>query len=117
MSPSARKERWTLEEWLCTEFELRCEFVQGRLIPRASPTKRHQDLVLLTAYELRQYAHAKQLGTVLMEVDVALPTSKGLIPDIRFVTREREAGSDCGRQSAGHARPCGGGYLTLYPHA
>ncbi|MDW8106707.1 MAG: Uma2 family endonuclease [Armatimonadota bacterium] len=90
-SPPNSKERWTLEEWLQIEFEPRCEFEHGRLIPIASPTKRHQDLVLLTAYEVRRYAQARQLGTVLMEVDVALPMGKGVILDVSFVARQREA--------------------------
>ena len=57
----------------------------------ASPTRRHQDILLTMAYEARRHALSRQLGTVLMEVDVALPIGKGVIPDLTFIRREREA--------------------------
>ncbi|MCX7926233.1 MAG: Uma2 family endonuclease [Fimbriimonadales bacterium] len=84
------KEHWTLEEWLQTEMEPRCELDHGRLIPMASPTRKHQDIVLTTAYEARRHTLIHRLGALLMEVDVALPIGKGVIPDISFVSRERE---------------------------
>ncbi|MCS7190285.1 MAG: Uma2 family endonuclease [Fimbriimonadales bacterium] len=85
------KEHWTLEEWLQTEMEPRCELDHGRLVPMASPSRRHQDIVLTTAYAVRHHAISHQLGASLMEIDVALPIGKGVIPDICFVSREREA--------------------------
>ncbi|MFN3689739.1 MAG: hypothetical protein ACK4UU_02305, partial [Fimbriimonadales bacterium] len=77
--PTASVQAWTLEQWLHAEQEPRCEFEHGRLIPMASPTRRHQDILLTTAYEARRHALSRQLGAVLMEVDVALPTGKGFI--------------------------------------
>ncbi|MCS6918715.1 MAG: Uma2 family endonuclease, partial [Fimbriimonadales bacterium] len=81
----------TLQEWLQSELEPRCELDNGRLIPMASPSRRHQDIVLTTAYEARRFAIRNQLGALLMEVDVALPIGKGVIPDLSFIRREREA--------------------------
>jgi Uma2 family endonuclease len=49
MTPSEalEKREWTLQEWLEAELEPLFEYEDGRLIPMAAPTKRHQDIVLL----------------------------------------------------------------------
>lgn len=92
MTSEAIEEReWTLEEWLNTELEPLYEFEDGRLIPMAAPTKRHQDIVLLTGYEMRRFCCANRLGTVAMGVDVVLSPRRGYIPDLVFVRRESEA--------------------------
>lgn len=91
LSEAIEKREWTLEEWLETELEPRYEFEDGKLIPMAAPTLRHQNIVLLMGYELRRFARANQLGTVAMGVDVVLSPRRGYIPDLVFVRREREA--------------------------
>jgi Uma2 family endonuclease len=50
MTPSEalEKREWTLQEWLEAELEPLFEYEDGRLIPMAAPTKRHQDIVGLT---------------------------------------------------------------------
>jgi Uma2 family endonuclease len=47
MTPSEalEKREWTLQEWLEAELEPLFEYEDGRLIPMAAPTKRHQDIV------------------------------------------------------------------------
>ncbi len=92
MPPTATQTaQWTLEAWLQAELEPRCELIGGTLMPMASPTRRHQEIVLTTAYALRQHVRAGRLGVVLMEVDVALPNGAGVIPDICFVREARAA--------------------------
>lgn len=85
------KEHWTLDEWLQTEMEPRCELDNGKLIPMASPTRRHQRIVGRLFGRVDHWAAQEQRGSVDMEVDVALPVGKGVIPDISFVAHEREA--------------------------
>jgi Uma2 family endonuclease len=93
MTPTATQSsaQWTVDEWLQAELEPRCELQDGILLPMASPTRQHQEIVLTTAYALRRYVRAGRLGVVLMEVDVALPDGSGVIPDICFVRAERES--------------------------
>jgi Uma2 family endonuclease len=93
MTPSEalEKREWTLQEWLEAELEPLFEYEDGRLIPMAAPTKRHQDIVGLTFYTMRRFVRAHRLGTVLMGVDVVLSLRRGYIPDLTFVRREREA--------------------------
>jgi Uma2 family endonuclease len=93
MTPTATQAsaQWTVDEWLQAELEPRCELQNGILIPMASPTRQHQEIVLTTAYALRRHVRAGRLGVVLMEVDVALPDGSGVIPDICFVRAERES--------------------------
>jgi len=93
MTPTATRAnaQSTADEWLQAELEPRCELQSGLLLPMASPTRRHQEIVLTTAYALRRYVRTGRLGVVLMEVDVALPDGSGVIPDICFVRAERES--------------------------
>ncbi len=81
----------TLQEWLAGEYERRCEFENGELIEMESPSVRHQDIVGLLFAWLYRYCMEKGLGRVCMEVDVALPTGKGYIPDLIFISKAREA--------------------------
>ncbi|GBC83733.1 hypothetical protein HRbin11_00151 [bacterium HR11] len=81
-----------IEDWLrLPEGPPYYELEEGRLIRMPSPTRRHQDIVGVLFYVLRQFCQTHDLGTVVMEVDVALPTGRGYIPDLAFVRREREA--------------------------
>ena len=83
--------RLTVEEWLSLpEGPPYFELEDGRLIEMPSPRREHQDLMASLYITLRDFAIEHDLGTVVMEVDVALPTGEGYIPDIAFVSRERE---------------------------
>lgn len=66
--------------------------------------REHQEIVGLLFATLRQFAGAHDLGTLVMEVDVALPTGRGYILDISFVSRSREAAL-LGRDGKVHGAP------------
>ncbi|MCL6476229.1 MAG: Uma2 family endonuclease [Firmicutes bacterium] len=84
--------RWSLSEWLqLPEGPPFYELENGRLIQMPSPRREHQRVVAKLFNYLDKWCTVRQLGTVVMEVDVALPTGRGYIPDIAFVRREREA--------------------------
>ncbi len=89
MSQAPEKGIWTLEEWLEAEMEPRYEYEQGRLVPMASPTRRHNHIIGMLYSSLYQYTSQNQVGSVSLEVDVALPTGVGFIPDLSFVRQER----------------------------
>ncbi len=92
LSEAIEKREWTLDEWLNCETEERFEFENGRIIIMPAPTIRHQKIVLLAGHAMYQFCQANRLGTVMMGVDVALPSiNRGYIPDLTFVRREREA--------------------------
>ncbi|MEN3002523.1 MAG: Uma2 family endonuclease [Armatimonadota bacterium] len=90
-SSTVKKQHWTLEEWLATELEPRYEFENGRLVRMASPTRRHQRIVGKLFGQLDNWMSWTGLGFVEMEIDVALPTGVGYIPDLVFVRYERES--------------------------
>lgn len=81
----------SLEEWLQSELEPRCEYENGRLIPMASPSRKHQRIVGRLYGQFDRWTVENQKGSVEMELDVALPIGKGVIPDLSFIRREREA--------------------------
>ncbi|MCS7188095.1 MAG: Uma2 family endonuclease, partial [Armatimonadota bacterium] len=86
-----KQKRWTIEEWLnLPEGPPFYELEDGRLMEVPSPRREHQEIVGVLYFTLRQFARERNLGTVVMAVDVALPTGKGYIPDLVFVRRERE---------------------------
>lgn len=66
------------------------ELEMGRLVEVASPTIKHQDINGVLFYTVRQFCRKHRLGTIVLEVDVALPTGYGYIPDLAFIRRERE---------------------------
>lgn len=85
------KKRWTIEEWLnLPEGPPFYELEDGRLVEMPSPRKEHQEIVGVLYFFLRQFARERNLGTVIMAVDVILPTGRGYIPDLVFIRRERE---------------------------
>jgi Uma2 family endonuclease len=82
----------TVEEWLrLPEGPPYYELEEGRLVRMPSPTRQHQRIVGRLFAFLDDWTTVRGLGTVVMEVDVALPTGRGYIPDLAFVRREREA--------------------------
>ncbi len=88
ISQPIEKGTWTIEEWLSAEMEPRCEFENGRLIPMASASYRHNDIMAVLYYNIRRYGRQRRAGTALLEVDVALPTGMGFIPDVTFIRTE-----------------------------
>ncbi len=84
------KGTWTLDEWLEAEIEPRFELENGRLVPMPSPTRRHQVIVGRVFNALFDKCLSDESGAVSMEVDVALPTGQGLIPDLSLIRKERE---------------------------
>jgi Uma2 family endonuclease len=89
LSEVMQKREWTLQEWLEAEMEPRCELENGRLIPMASPTRQHQRIVGRLFAQMDHWASQTSSGFVEMELDVALPTGIGCIPDLVFIRRER----------------------------
>ena len=86
------KKRWTVEEWLnLPEGPPFYELEDGRLVEMPSPRVQHQEIVGVLYFTLREFARTRNLGTVVMAVDVALPTGRGYIPDLAFIRRERES--------------------------
>jgi Uma2 family endonuclease len=95
----------TVGDWLQLPEGPPCyELEHGRLVKMPSPRREHQEIVGLLFVALRQFAREHDLGTVVMAVDVALPTGQGYIPDITFVRREREAAL-LGRDGKVHGAP------------
>ena len=95
----------TTENWLqLPEGPPFFELEDGRLVKMPSPRREHQEIVGLLFAMLRQFAREHDLGTVVMEVDVALPTGRGYIPDIAFVSGSREAAL-LGRDGKVHGAP------------
>jgi Uma2 family endonuclease len=65
------------------------EYEEGELILVASPTPEHQDIVSELSHVLRQFVRQRQMGRVVMEVDVYLPDGRGYIPDLAYLSTER----------------------------
>ncbi|MCS7264216.1 MAG: Uma2 family endonuclease [Armatimonadetes bacterium] len=85
-----KQKRWTIEDWLnLPEGPPYYELEDGRLIEMPSPRAIHQEIVGVLYFVLRQFVMERNLGLVVMAVDVALPTGKGYIPDLVFVGREK----------------------------
>ncbi|GIV09476.1 MAG: hypothetical protein KatS3mg019_1567 [Fimbriimonadales bacterium] len=76
--PSLGEKTTTLQAWLQTELEPRCEFENARLIPIASPTPKPQDIVPTTAYEARRYAipHKRRVFEKSVGVGYPLPMKR-----------------------------------------
>lgn len=85
------EKRWTQEEWLALpEGPPYYELEGGKLVPMPSPRREHQQVTGLLFARLHDYCRQNGTGTVVMEVDVALPNGRGYIPDVAFIARERE---------------------------
>ncbi|GBC95909.1 hypothetical protein HRbin16_01709 [bacterium HR16] len=85
------EKEWALEEWLSLpEGPPYYELEVGKLVPMPPPRREHQQITGLLFARLHDYCRQSGAGTVVMEVDVALPNGRGYIPDIAFIARERE---------------------------
>jgi len=68
------------------------EIVDGEVIPLASPTLKHQEIVLTLAERLRQFTRAKRLGKVLtapFDFVVRRAPVRTRQPDLFFLSRDR----------------------------
>lgn len=84
--------RWEVQDWLnLPEGPPFYELDNGRLLEMPPPRREHQRVVGKLYNLLDNWCAANRLGTVVMEVDVALPNGRGYIPDIAFVRQDREA--------------------------
>ncbi|MDW8027999.1 MAG: Uma2 family endonuclease, partial [Armatimonadota bacterium] len=87
-----KQKRWTIEDWLnLPEGPPYYELEDGRLVEMPSPRLPHQRIVFKLAALLDEWVTKYNLGTIAMAVDVALPTGRGYIPDLTFVSREKES--------------------------
>ncbi len=82
----------TLEEFLALpQGPPYYEFEEGEMIPLASPTIRHQDICDELVFSLKQFVRPRNIGRIIREVDVVLPSGRVLVPDIVFVSEPRLA--------------------------
>jgi Uma2 family endonuclease len=68
------------------------EIVDGEVIPLASPTLKHQEIVLTLAERLRQFTRAKRLGKVLtapFDFVIRRAPVRTRQPDLFFLSRDR----------------------------
>jgi Uma2 family endonuclease len=83
-------QRMTLEEFrTLPEGPPFYEYEEGELILVALPTPEHQDIIGVLWNVLRQFVRQRQMGRVVMEVDVYLPDGRGYIPDLAYLSTER----------------------------
>lgn len=85
------EKEWTQEERLSLpEGPPYYELEGGKLLLIPSPCREHQQITGLLFARLHDYCRQSGAGTVVMEVDVALPNGRGYTPDLAFTARERE---------------------------
>jgi len=68
------------------------EIIDGEVIPLASPTLKHQEIVLTLAERLRQFTRAKRLGKVLtapFDFVIRRAPVRTRQPDLFFLSRDR----------------------------
>jgi Uma2 family endonuclease len=68
----------------------RYEVIEGELWVVPAPNRKHQDVVLNIAVELRNFVRAKQLGHVYVApFDVVLSRTNVVQPDVLFISNDR----------------------------
>lgn len=88
---AADTKRGDVQDWLnLPEGPPFYELENGKLLEMPSPRREHQRVVGKLYNLLDEWCTSNRLGTVVMEVDVALPNGRGYIPDIAFVRQDRE---------------------------
>lgn len=65
------------------------DYIHGEAVEVNRPTGRHQQIGMRLGNRLWEFVHAKKLGEVFPDIDVALPTGDVFGPDVVFVTTER----------------------------
>jgi Uma2 family endonuclease len=86
-------QKMTLAEFLALpEGPPNFEFEKGVVIPMASPTSRHQDVIFELTRILKDFARQRALGYVFMGVDVFLPDDDHVyIPDVGFLSTSKRS--------------------------
>lgn len=64
------------------------EYDEGEIVPVASPTLDHADIVDVIVAKLKDYARAHRSGRAFREIDVYLPDGKVFIPDAGFLSHD-----------------------------
>jgi Uma2 family endonuclease len=62
------------------------EFDEGEIIPLASPTITHQDVIDEFIIQLKPYVRKNALGRLFREIDVYLPDGRVYVPDFGILT-------------------------------
>ena len=66
------------------------EFEKGAVVPMASPTSRHQDVIFELTRILKDFTRQHTLGYVFMGIDVFLPDEQHVyIPDLGFLSNAK----------------------------
>ena len=83
--------RMTLAEFLTLpEGPPNFEFEKGAVVPMASPTSRHQDVIFELTRILKDFTRQHTLGYVFMGIDVFLPDEQHVyIPDLGFLSNAK----------------------------
>jgi Uma2 family endonuclease len=83
-------QRMTLKEFRALpEGPPNFEFEEGEVIPVPSPTPAHQETVLRLGNFLWEFVRQKNLGRLMMGVDVFLPDDRCFIPDLTYLSTDR----------------------------
>ena len=84
--------KFTLNDYLTTPDDKRCQLLDGELIVAPSPTSRHQAIVGQLFIALNQFVAEKDLGrTWIAPLDVVLSEYDVAQPDILFVSNDRSS--------------------------
>jgi Uma2 family endonuclease len=92
MTHAIRRPQKTIEDLLALGDEVRAELIAGEIYMAATPSSRHQDIVLRLASSM--LAHLSQHGggrVFVAPLDVYLPSGDVVEPDVLFVAAERVA--------------------------
>jgi Uma2 family endonuclease len=66
------------------------EFEKGEVIPLPRPHGQHQDILAELLGALRSHVKRHRLGRVWPEIDVELPNERSYVPDLCYLSRERQ---------------------------
>ena len=83
--------KFTINDYMSTPNEKRCQLLDGELIVAPSPTTRHQTILLRLSRALHDGVNSSQLGRVwVAPLDVILSDHDVVQPDLLFVSNARE---------------------------
>ncbi len=84
--------KFTVNDYMTTPDDKRCQLRDGELIVAPSPTSRHQEISLNISLALQQFVVANELGRVrYAPLDVVLSDYDVAQPDILFVSNDRSS--------------------------
>lgn len=83
------RHRVTIDEfWALPEGPPHFEFEQGELIPRPSPNRRHQEILVNLSSVLKQYLASRKTGQFWIELDTELPNGRVYVPDLVYLSAD-----------------------------